>query len=76
VPPQTLSVPLDPDIAAKVAAVSPAERKELELLLRIHLRELLARPVRPLPVVMEELSRNAEQRGLTPEILESLIHDE
>jgi len=76
VPPQTLAVPLDPDTAEKVAAATPAERKELEFLLRLRVRELVGRPARPLSEVMAELGRNAEQRGLTPEILDSLLKDE
>jgi hypothetical protein len=59
-----------------VRAASSEDRRKLQLLLNLRLRELTVRPARPLKEVMDEMGRHAEARGLTPEILESLSRDE
>lgn len=72
----TISLEVDAAAARAFATASPEDRRKLQLLLSLRLRELTARPARPLKEVMDEIGRNAEARGLTPEILESLLHDE
>jgi hypothetical protein len=72
----TITLEVDPDTAQAFAAASPEDRRKLQLLLRLRLRELTARPARPLMDVMDEIGRYAEEQGLTPEILESLLRDE
>ena len=46
---------------------------KLRLLLSLWLREFAVSP-RPLKVIMDEISEKARSRGLTPEILESLLN--
>jgi hypothetical protein len=72
----TISLEVDADAAKAFAAATAEDRRKLELLLALRLRELTARAVRPLREVMDEIGRNAEERGLTPAILESLLSDE
>jgi hypothetical protein len=72
----TISLPLDATTARAYAGASPEDRKQLELLLALRLRELTAHPGRPLREVMDEIGQSAEARGLTPELLESLLRDE
>ena len=72
----TISLEVDADTARAFRAASDEERRKLQLLLRLRLRELTDRPARPLQEVMDEIGRHAESRGLTPEILESLLRDE
>ena len=55
---------------------SAEDKRRLQLLLSLRLRELTLRPARPLREVMDEIGKNAADRGLTPEILESLMRDE
>jgi hypothetical protein len=74
--PSTIALEVDPDTARAFAAASAEDRRRLQLLLRIRLRELTARPARPLKEVMDEIGRHAEANGLTPEILDSLLPDE
>ena len=72
----TISIEVGTD-AARAFADAPAEdRRKLELLLALRLRELMTGPVRPLHEIMDEIGAKAESRGLTPEILDSLLHDE
>ena len=72
----TISIEVDPDTARAFAAASEEEQRKLKLLLKLRLRDLTVNPVRPLSQVMDEMGRIAEARGMTPEILESLLHDE
>jgi hypothetical protein len=72
----TISLEVDADTARAFTTASAEDRRKLQLLLSLRLRELTARPARPLKEVMDEIGRHAEARGLTPEILESLLRDE
>jgi hypothetical protein len=72
----TISIEVDSEAAKVFAAASQEERRRLELLLGLRLRELTSGPIRPLTEIMDEMGTDAEARGLTPEILNSLLHDE
>jgi hypothetical protein len=72
----TIALEVDADTARAFAAASAEDRRKLQLLLSLRLRELTARSARPLKEVMDGIGRDAEARGLTPEILESLLRDE
>jgi hypothetical protein len=72
----TISIEVDSEAAKAFAAASQEERLKLELLLALRLRELTSGPSRPLKEIMDELGAKAQARGLTPEILDSLLHDE
>jgi hypothetical protein len=71
----SISLQVDPDTARAFSAVPPEERRKLELLLNLRLRELIDQPARPLSEVMDEIGRRAEEKGMTPELLESLLRD-
>jgi hypothetical protein len=72
----TISLEVDANTAQAFAAASAEDKRKLQLLLSLRLRELTARPARPLKEVMDEIGRYAEAQGLTPEMLESLLRDE
>lgn len=69
----TINVPLEAAQAFKMAL--PEERKKLEALLSLRLLEA-TRTTDSLPTVMRDISRKAQERGLTPEILQSLLDEE
>ena len=71
----TITLEVDEESARAFAQASEQERRKLEVLLRLRLRELTTRRTRPLAEIMDEMSRTAEERGLTPEILESLLRN-
>ena len=71
---QTIAIEVDSETARVFAAAPPEVRRKLQLLLRLRLRELTVNPSRPLQEIMDEIGKEAEARGLTPEILESLLH--
>lgn len=73
---KAISIVVDADAAQSFSEASPEERRKLELLLRLRLRELTVGRVRPLTEIMDEIGTGAEAKGLTPEILESMLRDE
>ena len=72
----TISIAVDADAAQAFSQAPADERRKLELLLSLRLRELTSVPSRPLEDVLNDLGAQAESRGLTPEILDSLLRDE
>jgi hypothetical protein len=73
---ETIFVEVDADTARAFSSAPAPDRRKLELLLGLRLRELTVNPPRPLQQVMDDMSRQAESRGLTSEILQSLLNDE
>lgn len=72
----SITIPVAAEEAQLLAVASPEERRKLELLLRLRLRELTSGPSRKLSTIMDEMGAEAEARGLTPQILESMLNDE
>jgi hypothetical protein len=70
----TIAIDVDEQTAQAFAAISPEQRKKLQLLLRLRLKELTEPPSRPLEALMDEIGAKAAARGLTPEMLESLLN--
>lgn len=66
---------LDDDAVRIYQKAPQTDKKKLNLLLSMWLREYGA-PEMPLADLMDEISDSAQSRGLTPEILESLLNDE
>jgi hypothetical protein len=72
----TISIQVDEEAAKAFAAASTEEQRKIELLLSLRLQDLTISSQRSIKAVMDEIGEQAEARGLTPEILESLLHDE
>ena len=68
-----ISIPVDPQTERAWEGIRAEERRKIEAVLGLWLRELAAREPESLRKVMEEASREAQARGLTPEILDSLL---
>ena len=75
-PTATISIEVDADTARAFTEATDDQRRKLQLLLKLRLRELTVNPARSLKQIMDEMGQEAEARGLTPEILESLLHGE
>ena len=69
----TINIQLDDDAAQIYTTASEEDRKKIQLLLSFWLREFDL-PSIPLTALMDEISEKAQQRGLTPEILETRIY--
>lgn len=73
---EPITINVDPEAARIFKSASPEQRLKLELLISLQLRSSSQRPERSLTEVMDEIGRKAQERGLTPEILEELLRDE
>lgn len=69
---EKITVSVDSDAANFYRSVSDSERRKLDLLISLRLREA-AMGRKSLEEIMQEISRNAQQRGMTPEILQSIL---
>jgi hypothetical protein len=70
----TVPVALDDETAKIFAKASRADKKKMQLLISLWMREF-EKPSTSLEKLMDEISRKAKERGLTPEILESILND-
>jgi hypothetical protein len=71
----TIHIEVDSETARAFALAPAEEKRKIQLLLDLRLRELTSPPAKSLKEIMDEIGANAEARGLTPEILESLLHE-
>ena len=72
-PNPTITIPLDAQTARAYESASPQEKRKMQALLSLRLRELASGEYPPLQEVLEEVGRKAKDRGLTSEILDSLL---
>jgi hypothetical protein len=72
---ESVTINLDPEAARIYKSASPQERRKLELLVSLQLRAA-AREGLSLQELADEVSRRAQQRGLTQEILEEILNKE
>jgi hypothetical protein len=67
---ETISIPVDTDVARAFQAAQPDQRQKIQALLSIWLRR--AMNGNKLQVIMDQMSDEAEANGLTTEILQSI----
>ena len=72
---EEITLPVDSEVARAYNSASPQDRRKLELLVNLSLREATSNK-RSLQEIMLEISENAQARGLTPEILQSILEEE
>ena len=70
-----ITISVDADVADAYRAVSDGDRRKLDLLVNLRLREA-AHSERPLRDIMRDVSHSAQRRGLTPEMLRSILNEE
>jgi len=69
----TITIPLDPQTAQAYDSASPEQKRKIQALLCLWLRELAAGNSASLRQVLDEMGRKAQARGLTPEMLDSIL---
>ncbi len=69
---EMITLQVDADLARAYQAASAKDRSKLQLLLNLWLRELFVRST-SLKELMDELSDNAQRRGLTGKDLEEML---
>jgi hypothetical protein len=70
---QTITIPIDPQTAIAYNSAAPEEKRKIQALLALWLRQLSVGPQRPLQQILDEAGRKAAARGLTEDVLESLL---
>lgn len=70
---QTITIPLDPQTAKVYDSAAPEQKRKIQALLSLWLRELASADYASLQQVLDDLGRKAGDRGLTPELLDSLL---
>lgn len=73
---ETITLEIDSEAAQAFKSVPISEREKLRILLGIWLKEYAKADTVSLKETMSETSRKAQSRGLTPEILKSIIEEE
>ncbi len=72
---EEIRIRVDAETARAFNSISAPERQKLELLLNLKLKESLNNS-ESLLQLMNEVSQEAINKGLTPEILQTLLEDE
>jgi hypothetical protein len=70
----SISIRVDDRTAEAFRQASAEEQRKLQLLLSLRLRELTSGPQRSLKEIMDQIGTRAEAEGLTPDMLESMLH--
>ena len=71
---ETISIRVDVRAAQAFNTASDEERRKLEALVSLRLLEA-TQTTEPLEQLMRRISQNAQQRGLTPDILQDILHE-
>ena len=71
---EEITIRVDLEAARAYRAVSEQERRKIDLLLSLRLHDVL-QPGGSLNEIMRDISREAQERGLTSEILDSILHE-
>jgi hypothetical protein len=71
---EPITIQVEPAAAEAYRALSEQDRKKVDLLLSLRLRDATRSPQR-LQDAMREISRKAQERGLTAEILKSILDE-
>ena len=71
---QAITIPVDSDIQQAFEQASEEERQELQVLVSLFFKEGWA--TKNVLEVMQEIGSRAQERGLTPEILDEILQDE
>jgi hypothetical protein len=72
---QKITLEVTPEVAEAYQLASPQERKKIQTIVSILLQKHVDNDVTFLKELMDEISDRARARGLTPEILESILNE-
>jgi hypothetical protein len=72
---EILTIPVDPESAKIYRSAAPERQRMIQALLDMWLKDSTSSDPRHLKTVMDKIGREARQRGLTPEILETILRE-
>ena len=70
-----ITISVDADLAEIYHSTPESERRKLDLIINLRLRNVLASSKKSLLSLMDEISREAQSNGMTPEILQSILDE-
>ena len=70
-----IEIPLEADLAQVYNSTTADNRRKVQLLVSLLMREIAAGDKSSLGEIMDEISQRAQERGLTPELLNTLLND-
>ena len=73
---EAITIQVDSEAARAFNTAPATEQRKMEALLSLWLKEIAAADARPLKEVMDDIGREAQRRGMTPEILEAILDEE
>jgi hypothetical protein len=73
---ETITLEVDSEAAQFFKSASSEEQEKLRVLLGLWLKEYAKADSASLKETMNKISRSAQSRGLTPEILQSILEEE
>ncbi|MEO1397077.1 MAG: hypothetical protein AAFV90_29725 [Cyanobacteria bacterium J06634_5] len=71
-----IPVPVDEATALAYSQASVEEQQKIQILLRLRVHELFTQSDASLQQIMDDIGAKAEEKGLTPQMLEALLRDE
>jgi len=72
---ETIEIEVQTELARIYNAASEQDKEKLQALFEAWLREYSESDVESLKETMDEISKNAQNKGLTPEILDSILSE-
>ena len=72
---ETITIQLDSEAASVFKTARPEAQRKIEALLGLWLKEIGASKNLSLKEVMNDIGKTAQERGLTPEILDSILNE-
>jgi hypothetical protein len=70
---RTITITLDPQTARAYECARPEEKLKIQALLRLWIRELASGEYPSLQQVLDNVAQKAKARGLTSEMLDSIL---
>ncbi len=71
----TISIEVDAEAARAFSQASVEDKRKLQILLSLRLRELTTSPSRSLKEIMDDIGNRAVEQGMTQELLDDLLND-
>ena len=73
-PTEEITIRVDPEAAKAYRAAPEEQKRKMDLLLSLQLIQY-AKPTESLRELADRMSRQAQERGMTPEIFESILNE-
>jgi len=73
---EEITIRIDSEAARAFKTAAPELQKKIQLLFSAWLKEIISKNKTSLKLLMDEISEKAQDRGLTPEILETILREE